>query len=156
MLEEGQAAPEFEVTDHNGNTIRLSDYRGENLLLWFYPKANTPGWTREGCGFRDNSQQFADNNTKIIGVSFDTEAKNRAFAEKYEFKFPLLCDTNRDIGMNYGACDNRDARTPKRISYLIGPDGTIRKAYSKVDARRHPEAVLNDLWVARKVTTLLM
>jgi peroxiredoxin Q/BCP len=78
-------------------------------------------------------------------VSFDTVADNRAFAEKFDFNFPLLCDESRAIGLAYGACDSANARNAKRISYLIGEDGVIRTAYPKVDAARHPEEVLRSL-----------
>jgi peroxiredoxin Q/BCP len=81
----------------------------------------------------------------VLGVSFDDVPANAAFHEKLRFNFPLLCDTDRKIGMAYGACDDPQARTAKRISYLIGPDGRIRKAYPKVDAASHAEEVLKDL-----------
>jgi peroxiredoxin Q/BCP len=86
--------------------------------------------------------KFEAKNAKILGISFDTEKENRAFAEKQGFEFPLLCDTTREIGLAYGACDSKDAKTPKRISYVIGPDGNIVLAYPKVDAAKHPEEVL--------------
>lgn len=82
---------------------------------------------------------------QILGISFDTPEENRAFAEKFAFNFPLLCDTSREVGLAYGACDSKDAQYAKRITYLIGPDGTIVKAYPKVDAARHPEEVLATL-----------
>jgi peroxiredoxin Q/BCP len=80
-----------------------------------------------------------------MGISFDTEADNRAFAEKFQFNFPLLCDTTREIGLAYGACDTRDAAYAKRVSYVIGTDGKIVGVYPKVDAARHPEEVLKAL-----------
>ncbi len=81
----------------------------------------------------------------MLGVSFDDVAANAAFAKKFEFNFPCLCDTKREVGLAYGACDDPQARSAKRISYLIGPDGRVRKAYPKVDAAAHPEEVLKDL-----------
>jgi peroxiredoxin Q/BCP len=81
----------------------------------------------------------------VLGISFDDVPANAAFHEKLRLNFPLLCDTDRSIGMAYGACEDKDARTAKRISYLIGPDGSIKKAYPKVDAAGHPEEVLKDL-----------
>lgn len=80
-----------------------------------------------------------------MGISFDTVEDNRAFAEKFEFNFPLLCDTTRSVGLAYGACDSADAEYANRISYWIGPDGTVQKAYPNVDAARHPEEVLTDI-----------
>jgi peroxiredoxin Q/BCP len=82
---------------------------------------------------------------QVLGVSFDTVEDNRAFAEKYKFNFPLLCDTKREIGVAYGACDDAKAKTAKRISYLIGKDGAIRKAYPKVNAAEHANDVMSDL-----------
>ena len=82
---------------------------------------------------------------QVLGISFDDVADNAWFHEKFRFNFPLLCDTDRKVGMAYGACEDPQAKTAKRISYLIGPDGRIRKAYPKVDAASHPEEVLKDL-----------
>ena len=81
----------------------------------------------------------------VLGVSFDTESENAAFAEKFHFDFPLLCDTTRELGIAYGACEDATARTAKRISYLIGPDGTVRRAYPRVSAASHPAEVLAEL-----------
>ena len=99
----------------------------------------------EGRGFRDKLQQYADHDVQILGISFDTAEENRAFAEKFDFNFPLLCDTSREVGLLYGACDSRDAKHAKRISFWIGTDGRVRKAYPKVDAARHPDEILADL-----------
>lgn len=99
----------------------------------------------EGKGFRDRIREFETANAAILGVSFDSEDENRAFAEKFSFPFPLLCDTQRAIGMAYGACDDLKAPSAKRISFLIGPDGTILKAYGAVKPANHPGEVLDDL-----------
>jgi thioredoxin-dependent peroxiredoxin len=145
MLEPGVAAPDFEVTDHTGKTRRLSDYKGKNVVLWFYPRADTPGCTAEGCGFRDRIKQYEDRGVQILGASFDSVEANAAFAKKFGFEFPLLADTDRKLGIAYGAADDKSAGAAKRISYLIGPDGKIKKAYPKVNAAAHPEEVLKDL-----------
>lgn len=81
----------------------------------------------------------------MLGISFDGVAENRAFAEKFDFPFPLLCDTDRSVGLAYGACDSKDAGYPARISYLVGSDGRVAKAYPDVDPGRHPDQVLQDL-----------
>ncbi len=141
-LSVGDLAPSFSVLSHTGQEIKLSDYEGKSVLLWFYPKADTPGCTREGCGFRDRLPEFEKKNVQILGVSFDTVEENKAFAEKFEYNFPLLCDTKREIGMAYGACDDPQAANAKRISYLIGPDGKIKHSFGKVDATSHPEQAL--------------
>ena len=99
----------------------------------------------EGRGFRDQIEEFRSRNVEVLGVSFDSVAKNAAFARKYNIPFPLLCDTNRTIGLAYGACDDAKAGFAKRISYLIDEKGTIVKAYESVSPRSHPAEVLADL-----------
>ncbi|HKQ97938.1 MAG TPA: peroxiredoxin [Candidatus Polarisedimenticolia bacterium] len=142
MLPVGAEAPSFTVSDHLGHEVRLSDYKGRRVVLWFYPKADTPGCTIEGCGYRDLKPQFDEKGTSILGVSFDTVEENAAFAEKFHFPYQLLCDTTREIGLDYGACDDAKAEYPRRISYVIGPDGRIEHAFPKVDTKTHPAAVL--------------
>jgi len=144
MLNVGDTAPEFTVKDHNGKTVKLSDFADRKVVLWFYPKADTPGCTAEGCAFRDRQRLFADKNAVMLGVSFDTVAENAAFAKKFGFEFPLLCDTDRSIGMHYGACTSATDQYAKRIGYVIA-GGKIQKAYPKVDAANFPETVLKEL-----------
>ena len=96
----------------------------------------------EGRGFRDLNRALLEKNVQILGISFDTVEENRAFAEKFDFPFPLLCDTTRSVGLAYGACESTDAQYADRISYLIGPDQKISKACEKVDPSKHPEEVL--------------
>jgi peroxiredoxin Q/BCP len=143
MLAVGSKAPAFTVQDHRGKDVRLSDFLGRRLVLWFYPKADTPGCTAEGCSYRDLSAEFDKKKAAILGVSFDAVSENAAFAEKFHFTYPLLCDTTRAIGMAYGACDAPADKSARRIAYVIGPDGTIEHAFPKVDARTHPAEVLN-------------
>jgi thioredoxin-dependent peroxiredoxin len=148
MIPVGQPAPEFEVSDHTGRLVKLSDFRGRRVLLWFYPEADTPGCTKEGCGFRDLKAEMAAKNTAILGVSFDAPAKNAAFVRKFDFNFPLLSDVDRRIGLAYGAADAPDTPRARRVSYLIGADGRVEKTYgfeAKMDAAAHPAAVLADL-----------
>lgn len=142
MLNVGDIAPDFTVRAHTGEDITLSDLRGRTIVLWFYPKADTPGCTAEGCGFRDRIDQYKDKNVEIFGVSFDTEEENRAFAEKFNFPYKLLCDTDRKIGLAYGACDAASAQYAKRITYVIDPQGRISQAIAQVNAREHPEELL--------------
>src|SRR4051794_11129187 len=134
MLQVGDKAPSFSVQDHTGKTLSLGSLQGKKVVLWFYPKADTPGCTAEGCGFRDRQALFHEKNAVLLGVSFDTVAENAAFARKFGFEFPLLCDTKRDIGMAYGACASVTDKNAKRIAYVIGTDGKIEKVYSKVEA----------------------
>jgi peroxiredoxin Q/BCP len=145
MLNVGDPAPDFTVQDHTGGTVSLSAQRGKNVILWFYPKADTPGWTKEGRGFRDLYADFQSKGVVILGVSFDNVTDNRAFAEKFEFPFPLLCDETRSIGMAYGACDTPDAEYARRITYVIGADGTISQTHPKVSPAEHPQELLASL-----------
>ncbi|HKG22110.1 MAG TPA: peroxiredoxin [Blastocatellia bacterium] len=145
MLQEGDLAPEFTARAHTGEDVSLKDLRGKTVVLWFYPKADTPGCTAEGCGFRDRIESYAGKNAEILGVSFDTEEENRAFAEKFDFPYRLLCDTGRDIGVAYGAADEPTAMYARRITYVIDPEGRISKAIGQVSAREHPEQLLGEL-----------
>lgn len=145
MLNVGDAAPDFEVKNHLGKSIQLKDFRGKKVILWFYPKADTPGCTAEACGFRDRSAKLKEKNASILGVSFDTVSENSAFAQKYGLDFPLLCDTERDIGMKYGACKSKEDKNASRIGYVIDEKGVILQAHPKVDARAFPEQVLETL-----------
>ncbi len=99
----------------------------------------------EGKGFRDRSQEYAQKNAEIFGISFDTPEENRTFAEKFDFPFKLLCDTDKKIGLAYGACDTPDASYPKRISYVIDEQGKIAQAIAQVNAGTHPEELLATL-----------
>lgn len=145
MLNVGDTAPDFEVQNHLGRKTSLKDFRGKKVILWFYPKADTPGCTAEACGFRDRNSKLADKNAVILGVSFDTMQENSAFAQKYGLDFPLLCDTDRDIGMKYGACKTKEDKNASRIGYVIDEKGVILQSHPKVDARAFPEQVLSTL-----------
>jgi thioredoxin-dependent peroxiredoxin len=145
MLKIGDKAPAFTVQDHHGKTISLAGLAGKKVVLWFYPKADTPGCTAEGCAFRDRQSQFASKNAVLLGVSFDTVAENSAFASKFGFEFPLLCDTARTIGVAYGACATPSDSHAKRIAYVIDEQGKIAKAYPSVQAASFPETVLNEI-----------
>jgi peroxiredoxin Q/BCP len=133
MLHVGDPAPDFAATDHRGNLVTLSGLKGRRFVLWFYPKADTPGCTRQGCGFRDQAAGYAEKGVAIFGVSFDTEAENAAFAEKFSFPFPLLSDTDHEVGLAYGACDSPTDGYAQRITYVIGPDGLIEQAMKTKD-----------------------
>jgi len=142
MLKVGDKAPDFTARTHRGDEVSLKDYRGKTVVLWFYPKADTPGCTAEGCGFRDLYSDFDARDVQVLGASFDTVEENRRFAEKYGYQFPLLCDTDRRVGMAYGACDTPEAPYARRISYVISPRGEISRAYLEVSAASHPAEVL--------------
>lgn len=137
MLSVGTEAPDFLVNDHNGNRITLKEQRGKKVILWFYPKADTPGCTMEGKGFRDDYAKLQEKNTVVFGVSLDNEADNKAFAEKFEFPYPLLCDVGREIAMAYHAIQSKDDGYANRISYVIDEEGKIVEAIDQVDTKTH-------------------
>jgi thioredoxin-dependent peroxiredoxin len=137
MLEQGTKAPNFSVKDHNGNTVSLTDFSGKKIVLWFYPKADTPGCTVEGKGFRDDYEKFTEKNTVILGVSLDNETDNKAFAEKFNFPYPLLCDVNHEIALAYKAVKGSQDEYASRISYVIDESGNILEAISQVDTKTH-------------------
>ena len=143
MLEVGTQAPEFRARMHNGRPLSLSDLRGTKVVLWFYPKADTPGCTVEGKGLCALQSEFDAAGAVILGVSFDAEPANRAFAEKFGFEYSLLCDTDRKIGMAYGACDSPSAGHARRITYVIDEAGKIRHALPKVDPATHADEILS-------------
>lgn len=145
MLQPGTDAPDFSVKDHNGNTINLKDYRGKKVVLWFYPKADTPGCTMEGQGFRDDIKIFEEKNVQIFGVSLDNEADNKAFAEKFSFPYPLLCDVNRDIALGYYAVKTVEDQYAARITYVIGEDGKILESIESVDTKTHSKDLCSRL-----------
>ena len=137
MLQPGTEAPAFTVNDHNGNSIKLKDYLGKKLVLWFYPKADTPGCAMEGQGFRDDFKKFEEKGIQVFGVSLDNEKDNKAFAEKFLFSYPLLCDVNKDIALAYRAIKSADDKYAARISYVIGEDGKILESIENVDTKNH-------------------
>ena len=137
MLQPGTDAPDFSVNDHNGNSINLKDYLGKKIVLWFYPKADTPGCTMEGQGFRDDIKKFEAKGIQVFGVSLDNEKDNKAFAEKFSFSYPLLCDVNKEIALAYQAIKSADDQYAARISYVIGEDGKILESIESVDTKNH-------------------
>lgn len=145
MLQPGDAAPDFEAVDHNGSTVRLTDFRGKKVVLWFYPKADTPGCTREGCSFRNYQAEYAAKNAQILGVSLDTPASNKRFAEKYGFPFPLLSDSDHKICLAYGAGDSEKDEYARRIAYVIDEQGTIAQAHADVNAGTYAAEQLRSL-----------
>lgn len=145
LLQAGEAFPAWELTDHTGKTVRSTDLAGRSYLLWFYPKAMTPGCTAEGQGLRDQFAAFEKKGVVIYGVSFDPPASNARFVAAEAFPFALLSDTDRTLATAVGAADSPSAPAARRISYLIGPDGRVRTAYPTVDPRTHASTVLGDL-----------
>ena len=137
MLDVGTEAPDFSVQDHHGKNVSLKDFRGKKIVIWFYPKADTPGCTVEGKGFSEDYEKFVDKNTVILGVSLDGVTDNKAFAEKFSFPFQLLCDVNREIALAYHAVQSVEDKYASRISYVIDENGKILEAIDKVDTQTH-------------------
>ncbi len=142
----GEPAPEFSLADMDGHMHRLADYRGRWLLLYFYPRADTPGCTRQACALRDYWAEFSRLGVAVLGVSLDAPASLKAFAAKYRLPFPLLSDLSGRTAQGYGSLrDFGVLRLARRNSFLIAPDGRIAKAYLGVDPERHARDVLADL-----------
>ena len=137
MWQPGDDAPEFSINDHNGNKINLKDFLGKKIVLWFYPKADTPGCTMEGQGFRDDFKKFQQKDIQIFGVSLDNENDNKAFAEKFSFPYPLLCDVDGEVALSYQAVSSKEDQYAARISYVIGEDGKILESIENVDTKNH-------------------
>ncbi|HWF87536.1 MAG TPA: thioredoxin-dependent thiol peroxidase [Pyrinomonadaceae bacterium] len=147
MLKEGSAAPAFKTTDANGETVSLKDLRGQKVVLYFYPKDDTPGCTKEACSFRDSFSQFKKKGIAVLGVSPDSEAKHQKFVAKYNLPFTLLADTDKAIAEAYGVWGEKKfmGRTymgVHRTTFLIDEKGKIKKIFEKVKPEDHASEVL--------------
>lgn len=145
MLTAGDSFPAWELVDHTGAKVSARDLAGKTYLLWFYPKAMTPGCTAEGQGLRDRFAAFQTRGVQIVGVSFDDPATNAAFVAQQAFPFKLLSDTDRTLATAVGAADSRNQPTARRVSYLVGPDGKVLRVYASVTPSSHAQDVLGDL-----------
>lgn len=145
MLEPGAALPTWELPDQRGAVVRSGDLAGKTYLLWFYPKAQTPGCTQEGRQLRDRFAEFSGRGVEVLGVSFDTPADNAAFVDAEQFPFRLLSDRDRTFAVAVGAATTPSQPVARRISYLVGPDGRVVKAYGEVIPAEHAGQVLIDL-----------
>ena len=149
MLKEGEIAPPITsqmVTGDQITPFSLSDYRGRRLILYFYPKDDTPGCTKEACSFRDGFASFQHAGLTVVGCSVDSSDAHRAFIKKYNLPFPLLLDPDRKIATIYGAANGIPILgLDRRITYVIGEDGRIMKVYPNVDPSVHAKQILADL-----------
>ena len=148
MLKERSVAPDFAAKDANGEIVRLKDLRGQNVVLYFYPRDDTPGCTKEACSFRDAFAQFKRRNIRILGVSVDSEASHSKFTAKYKLPFTLIADPDHAIADAYGVYGEKKfmGRTymgVKRITYLIDEKGKIKKVFEKVKPEEHAQEVLD-------------
>jgi peroxiredoxin Q/BCP len=146
QLKEGMKAPSFEGTDQNGKTIRLSDFSGKKLVLYFYPKDNTPGCTAEACNLRDNHQIMLNKGFAVVGVSMDSEKSHKGFASKFSLPFPLIADTSGKIVNDYGVYGEKKMYGKSymgivRTTFIIDEKGIIEKIISKVETSNHSEQI---------------
>jgi peroxiredoxin Q/BCP len=150
MIDAGGPAPDFTLDDQDGKPVTLSDLRGRWVLVYFYPKADTPGCTAQACSARDHSADYEAANAVVLGVSPDSVADLRAFAEKYGLAFTLLSDDGGEVAQKYGAWvkKNRFGRTyfgNERSSVLVDPEGNVARVFGKVKPAEHDELVLGAL-----------
>jgi peroxiredoxin Q/BCP len=146
-LKEGDKAPAFSAETNGGKRISLADFTGKNVVLYFYPKDDTPGCTTEACGFRDEWAAFKKRGAVILGVSTDPVKAHDKFVAKFDLPFPLLADVNKEIVQAYGVWGEKSFMGRRymgthRVTFLIGPDGRIRKIWPQVKPGEHPAEVL--------------
>jgi len=144
----GDKAPDFNSTDQDGKKVRLSDFKGKKVVLYFYPKDNTPGCTAEACNLRDNYNQFTSRGYEILGVSSDSEKSHQKFIEKYDLPFRLLADTDKRIHESYGTWVEKSMYGRKymgtaRVTFVIDENGVIEKVIEKVKTKDHAVQILD-------------
>jgi len=147
MMEVGEKAPDFEATTAQGDRVKLSDFVGKkNLVLFFYPKDDSPGCTREACYFRDTKAEFEKRNAGILGVSLDTEASHQRFQEKHSLNFPLIFDKGKEISKTFGVLRLGGLLSLKRVTFVIDRDGIIKKVIrSETNMYTHADTALEAL-----------
>ncbi|HKI68440.1 MAG TPA: thioredoxin-dependent thiol peroxidase [Verrucomicrobiae bacterium] len=146
-LKEGDAAPAFSAVTSGGGKVSLADFKGKSVILYFYPRDDTPGCTKEACAFRDDFAEFKKKGAVVLGVSADSVKSHDKFVEKYKLPFTLLADEDKKIAQTYGAWGQKSFMGRKymgmhRVTFLIGPDGRIKKVWPKVKPAEHAEEVL--------------
>ncbi len=147
LLEVGDQAPDFSLPNQDGNMVSLSDLQGQKVIIWFYPKANTPGWTIEGKGFRDEFKKFQEDNIVILGISADPINKQKKFCDKQKFPYDLLSDESHEMLESYGVWGKkkfmgREYMGISRITYIIDENGKIEHVIEKVKTMSHAKDVL--------------
>ena len=149
-LKVGDKAPDFELKDQKGNKIKLSGFKGKKIVLYFYPKDDTSGCTKEACDFRDNIEELKKSNAEVFGVSNDDEASHRKFSEKFNLTFKLLCDVDKKVSKDYGVYELKSFMGKSyygivRSTFVIDENKKIEKVFYKVNPDEHAEDVLNSL-----------
>jgi len=147
MLKEGDKAPDFTAKDQNGETVKLNDLKGQRVVLYFYPKDDTPGCTKEACSFRDSDDVYRKRNIRVLGVSTDDEKSHQKFISKFQLPFDLLADTDKQIVEKYGVWGEKSMYGKKymgtlRKTFLIDEKGKIAKVFDKVNVAEHADEVL--------------
>ncbi len=155
MLEAGKNAPDFALPDHQGQTVRLRDFRGKRVVLYFYPRDGTPGCTREACSFRDAHTRLVRAGVVVLGVSPDSPESHRKFRERHGLPFPLLSDPEGKVAQAYGAWAEKTLYGRKRwgvarSTFLIGPDGRVERVWRRVKPDGHAEEVLQAIQGLRR------
>ena len=150
MLTEGDAAPDFSLLDQNGAEVTLSDLRGQTVVVYFYPRADTPGCTTQACGVRDRGAEYAAAGARVIGISPDEVGALEKFAGKYGLDFTLLADPDHAVAEAYGAWGERSMYGRKfmgiiRSTVIVGPDGKVAKVFPKVSPKKHDDLILKAL-----------
>lgn len=150
MIDVGSVAPDFELEADSGQTVRLADYRGRRVVLYFYPKDDTSGCTKQACGFRDQLPAFEARDMVVLGVSPDGVSSHKRFRDKYELNFPLLSDPDHSVATAYGAWGKkkmygREYEGILRTTFIIGADGRVEAVYAKVKPAGHADLLLEDL-----------
>lgn len=148
-LKVGDKAPEINAIDQDGQKISLKDFKGNKVILFFYPKANTPGCTAEACNLRDHYAELAEKGFKIIGVSADDQKNQKNFSEKFNFPYPLLADTDKKVIKDYGAWGTKKMYGKEydgilRTTFIISEKGIIEKVFEKVKTKEHTEQILSE------------
>lgn len=145
-IEVGSVAPAFHLNDAHGTHHQLADYKGKWVVLYFYPKDDTPGCTKEACQFRDDLAKLTQLGAQVLGVSVDDSASHAKFAEKYHLPFPLLADVDGLVAEQYNSLMKLGiAKVAKRHTFLINPNGIIQKVYTSVDTQQHSNEIIADL-----------
>jgi peroxiredoxin Q/BCP len=147
MVKEGAPAPDFELPNDSGEAVRLSALRGSPVVLYFYPKDDTPGCTAQACGLRDAYDRFRERGAVVLGVSPDSEASHRHFKDKYHLPFTLLADPDHVVAEQYGVwvektSDGKSTKGIERSTFVIAPDGTVARELRRVDPQTHADDVL--------------
>ena len=150
MVEAGDAAPDFTLPDQDGNEVSLAALKGETVVLYFYPRANTPGCTTQACGVRDRRAEYKKAGARVIGVSPDPVAAVKKFAGKFDLDFTLLADADHTVAERYGTWVEKSMYGKKymgvqRATFIIGPDGKVAKVFPKVSPKTHDDVVLDAL-----------